>query len=241
MVVLDGATSYSPEAPPADEYVDVLLDALLRRVDDGDLREQLRAALVETVERLGLTPGTAPSSTVLVLRVGDELVEVAALGDSTAVIGLQDDMTARVSDDRLDEIAIEQRDAYRRALEQGEGYGEAHRSRLRELQRSERPSRNRSGGYWIAEAEPAAADELIVRTFPRSTVRWVVLATDGVQKHLDRLDTWSAAASLGDGDLSALIRDVQTWETETDPDGRRLPRSKRHDDKTVVVWRSVDP
>ncbi|MBN9109938.1 MAG: protein phosphatase 2C domain-containing protein [Pseudonocardia sp.] len=241
VVVLDGATSYSPEAPPADEYVDVLLGALLRRIDEGDLREQLRAALEETVKRLGLTPGAAPSSTVLILRVGEKLVEVAALGDSTAVIGLQDGTTARVSDDRLDDVAIGQREAYRRALEQGEGYGEAHRTRLRELQRSERPLRNRSGGYWIAEAEPAAADELVVRTFPRPTVRWAVLTTDGVQKHLDRLDAWSAAARVRDEDLGALLRDAQTWETESDPDGRRLPRSKRHDDKTVVVWRSVDP
>jgi hypothetical protein len=237
VVVLDGATSYSPEAPPADEYVDVLLDALLRRVDDGDLREQLGAALAETVERLGLTPRAAPSSTVLILRVGDELVEVAALGDSTAVIGLQDGTMARVSDDRLGAIAVEQRVEYRRALEHGEGYGEAHRTRLRELQRSERPSRNRTGGYWIAEADPAAADELVVRTFPLPTVRWVVLTTDGVQKHLDRLDAWSDAARLRDEDLGALVHDAQTWETETDPDGRRLPRSKRHDDKTVVVWR----
>jgi hypothetical protein len=237
VVVLDGATSYSPEAPPADEYVDVLLEALLRRVDDGDVREQLRAALVETVERLGLTPGAAPSSTVLILRVGDELVEVAALGDSTAVIGFQDGTTARVSDDRLGAIAVEQRVEYRRALEHGEGYGEAHRTRLCELQRSERPSRNRTGGYWIAEAEPAAAYELIIRTFPRSTVRWAVLASDGVQKHLDRLDAWSSAANFDDGGLGTLVRDVQTWETETDPDGRRLPRSKRHDDKTIAVWR----
>ena len=81
----------------------------------------------------------------------------------------------------------------------------------------------------------------MVRTFPRPTVRWAVLTTDGVQKHLDRLDAWSAAARVRDEDLGALLRDAQTWETESDPDGRRLPRSKRHDDKTVVVWRSVDP
>ncbi|WP_346271175.1 hypothetical protein [Pseudonocardia sp.] len=97
-------------------YVDVLLPALLSRVDDGDLRDQLREALAETVDRLGLTPGAAPSSTVLILRVGEELVEAAALGDSTAVIGHPDGTTSRLSDDRLARIGADQRRAYREHL-----------------------------------------------------------------------------------------------------------------------------
>ncbi|MCE0764775.1 protein phosphatase 2C domain-containing protein [Pseudonocardia kujensis] len=238
MVILDGASSHSSEAPPADEYVDALLPALLARVDDGDLREQLRDALVDVTARLDLTAGEAPSSTVLILRVGEELVEVAALGDSTALVGHPDGTTSRVTDDRLQHVGADQRCAYRDALGQGEGFGEAHRARMRELQRSERPHRNRPDGYWIAEADPAAADELVVRTFPTSAVSWVVLATDGIQKHLDRLDAWTDAASRDSAELSALLADAQEWESAEDPDGQRLPRSKPHDDKTIAVWRA---
>jgi hypothetical protein len=168
-------------------YVDVLLPALLSRVDDGDLRDQLREALAGTVDRLGLAPGAAPSSTVLILRVGKKRVEVAALGDSTAVIGHPDGTTSRLSDDRLSRIGADQRRAYREHLRQGSGFGPDHRGRLRELQRSEFPHRNRPGGYRIAEADPGAADELVIRAFPRDEVSWVVLATDGAQTHIDRL------------------------------------------------------
>jgi hypothetical protein len=236
-VVLDGASSYSPEAPPADDYVDVLLPALLSRVDDGDLRVQLRESIAETVDRLGLTPGAAPSSTVLVLRVGEELVEVAALGDSTAVIGHPDGTTSRLSDDRLAPIGAAQRRAYREHLRQGSGFGPEHRGRLRELQRSEFPHRNRPGGYWIAEADPAAADKLVIRSFLRDAVSWVVLATDGAQKHIDRLGgRWDVLASQSNEQLAAFLGSAQQWEAEADPHGIEMPRSKRHDDKTIVAW-----
>ncbi|GAA1287726.1 hypothetical protein GCM10009609_62750 [Pseudonocardia aurantiaca] len=241
-VVLDGASSYSPEAPPADDYVDVLLPALLTRVDDGDLREQLREALAETVDRLGLMPGAAPSSTVLMLRVGEALVEVAALGDSTAVIGHPDGTTSRLSDDRLARIGADKRRAYREHLRRGSGFGSEHGGRLRELQRSEFPHRNRPGGYWIAEADPAAADELVSCSFQRDAVSWVVLATDGAQKHVDRLGgQWDLIVNQDNDQLTAFLKSAQQWETEADPDGIEMPRSKRHDDKTILAWQQPAP
>jgi hypothetical protein len=184
-----------------------------------------------------LTPGAAPSSTVLILRVGKKRVEVAALGDSTAVIGHPDGTTSRLSDDRLARIGADQRRAYRKHLRQGSGFGPEHRGCLRELQRSEFPHRNRPGGYRIAEADPGAADELVIRAFPRDEVSWVVLATDGAQKHIDRLGgRWDVLASQSDEQLAGFLNSAQQWETEADADGIEMPRSKRHDDKTIVAW-----
>lgn len=238
-VVLDGASSHSPEAPDASAYVDRLLPAILDRLDHCDLRTVLRDAITETANALRLVPGAAPSSTVLLLRVGDEAVEVAALGDSTAVIGRPDGTTTRLSDDRLAHIGAAQRRAYREHLRQGSGFGLEHRDRLRELQRSEFPHRNRPGGYWIAEADPAAADELLIRSFPPEAVSWVVLATDGIQKHIDRLGSrWDAVANQDNDQLAAFLQATQAWETDADPDGTEMPRSKRHDDKTIVAWQS---
>lgn len=57
-VVLDGASSHSPEAPAADAYVDQLLAGLLRRIDDGDLRDVLSDAITETATTLGLSRAT---------------------------------------------------------------------------------------------------------------------------------------------------------------------------------------
>ncbi|MCE0768113.1 protein phosphatase 2C domain-containing protein [Pseudonocardia kujensis] len=237
-VVLDGASSHSLEAPAADAYVDQLLAELLARIDDGDHRDVLRGAITETAAPLGLSPGRSPSSTVLMLRVGEQEIEVAALGDSTAVIGHPDGTTTRLTDDRLQDVSADLRQAYRDELRRGSGFGDEHRARLRELQRSEIPRRNRPGGYWISEAEPTAADELVIRAFPRSAVAWVVLATDGAQKHVDRLGgQWPEIADQDDEQLAAFLRAAQQWETHSDPEGTKLPRSKRHDDKTLLTWR----
>jgi hypothetical protein len=100
------------------------------------------------------------------------------------------------------------------------------------------PHRNRLGGYWIAEADPEAADELLTRSFPPEAVSWVVLATDGIQRHIDRLGgRWETVASQDSDQLAVFLQEAQTWETEEDPNGTAQPRSKRHDDKTIVVWR----
>jgi hypothetical protein len=64
-----------------------------------------------------------------------------------------------------------------------------------------------------------------------------VLATDGAQKHVDRPGgRWDAIASQSDEQLAAFLDSAQQWETEADPEGIALPRSKRHDDKTIVAW-----
>jgi hypothetical protein len=63
-----------------------------------------------------------------------------------------------------------------------------------------------------------------------------VLATDGVvntARHLG-LDDWPALARSGPAALARLLRHCQDWEQHTDPDGRRFPRAKRHDDKAIA-------
>ena len=85
VIVLDGASAFDSAAPPADAYVDALLAALTVRLDtDTDLRTVLHDAIADTAQRLHLTPG-GPSSTVMLLREAGETVELAVLGDSTAV------------------------------------------------------------------------------------------------------------------------------------------------------------
>lgn len=79
---------------------------------------------------------------MLTLRVGEWDVEIAALGDSTAVIGHPGGTTTRITDDRLQRVSTELRQGYRDELRRGSGFGQEHRARLRELQRSETPQRN---------------------------------------------------------------------------------------------------
>lgn len=80
----------------------------------------------------------------------------------------------------------------------------------------------------------------MIRTFPRDSVAWAVLATDGAQKHVDRLgQPWSEIAARDAEQLAAFVEAAQHWEAHADPEGVELPRSKRHDDKTILTWRPI--
>ncbi|MBF6268803.1 hypothetical protein [Nocardia farcinica] len=120
----------------------------------------------------------------------------------------------------------------------GTGYDDVHRRLLRELQERQREQRNRPGGYWIAEADPSAAAHAIWLDIPPNSVSWLVAATDGAREPIQSLGIpWTDIAQQSADELGALLRTCHSWEAETDPDGRILPRSKRHDDKTLAVVR----
>jgi len=240
VIVLDGASAFDPAAPSADQYVDALLAALSSRLDTPtDLTTVLRDAISTTSRQLGLTPGDGPSSTVVLLRESGQWLELAVLGDSTALIGLRDGRTERLTDDRMSAVAARLRTGYRDRLRNGSGYDATHKEQLRQIQRAERAARNTDDGYWIAEADAGAADHAIIRRYPRHQVAWCVLATDGAQRGFDHhgLD-WASLADATEDELRRRLADLHQWEAEADPDGVHLPRAKRHDDKTVVAWSS---
>ncbi|OLT06409.1 hypothetical protein BJF90_16555 [Pseudonocardia sp. CNS-004] len=238
VVVLDGATAVDPDVPPADVYVTDLCTVLTALLGDGaDARRALRESITTVARRLDLTAGRGPSSTATILRSTGDLVEVAALGDSTAVVGLRGGRIERITDERLSRIAPDLRQQYQRRLRAGHGFDSTHRTLLRQVQRAERAVRNSPGGYWIAEADPAAADHAIVRRYPADQVEWCVLATDGAQRPFEYLHGIWSDLPADAGQVRSHLERLQMWEATGDPDGYLLPRSKRHDDKTIVVWR----
>ena len=61
--------------------------------------------------------------------------------------------------------------------------------------------------------------------------------TDGVANGVDRYqvpDDWRLAAEMARQDPANLVDAVHLAE-ESDPDGTRWPRTKRHDDKAIVL------
>ena len=239
LIVLDGATAIAPGVPAAEQYVDALLDALRDGLNSpDDLRAVIAEAITVVADKLDLTPGDGPSSTIALLRWADSRVDVAVLGDSTIVLGTRDGDQIRLCDDRLGTIAAASRQAYRQRLQQGSGYDDAHRKLLVDIQSEERRARNTDHGYWIAEATSDAGHHAIVRNFTADELRWAVLATDGAQRGIDHLHMpWQDIAARRNDELLALLQDLQRWEARQDPDGRVLPRAKRHDDKTITTWR----
>ena len=242
VAVLDGASAFGPARVPPGEYASRLGDATAAALSENPqapLTSVLAAAITATAAELGLEDGDdCPSSTVAMARLGGDSLDLLALGDSYVFYGTGPGGTGSgtLTDGRLAGLRLPQQQQYRERLAAGGSYDHDHRELLRALQRSQRQHRNRSGGYWIAAADPAAASRALTLTLPATASTWAVLATDGTvstARHLG-LDDWPAFARSGPAALADLLRACQDWEQHADPDGRLFPRSKRHDDKAIA-------
>ncbi|HEX4702826.1 MAG TPA: hypothetical protein VH352_11910 [Pseudonocardiaceae bacterium] len=238
VVLADGATALRPGARSGGWYAEQVCTAMARELTarpDGDLRAALRAAIVAIVTEFGLVPGDAPASTVAVLRWTADRVDALVLADSP-VVAFTDQGPMVVADERIAGLAP---GGYRRRLRSGGGYGPAHVAALRASGATADRLRNVPGGYWVAEADPAAADEARTASWPRGEIDAVLLASDGVSCAVDDygLFEWPRVLSLAtDRGLAAVLTAVSDAE-RTDPDGLRWPRPKRHDDKALVLVR----
>ncbi|OXM54069.1 hypothetical protein CFP71_19890 [Amycolatopsis thailandensis] len=239
-LVLDGASAFEPVDVSTGLYVDHLAAAIkahLEQEQDVDLRTVVAGAIRDTASRLGLHPGNSPSSTVSLLRARERHIDLLCLGDSAIYYGADSDEVSMLTDTRLSKLGIPEHQAYRERVAAGYGYDSRHRELLAALQREQRKRRNRPGGYWIAEADPDAAFEAIVRTVPRKETSWAVLATDGAYSpmlHLG-LANWAQLAHGSEAELGNLLDICAAWEKRDDPNGRALPRAKVSDDKALAA------
>lgn len=241
VIVLDGASAFTPVPVDAGTYADELGGCIAAHLADrptADLVEVLASAIAGARDHLNLSPGKSPSSTLSIVRVGADHTDVLVLGDSPIIVGHIGQAPEAIVDDRLSRLPNRHRAVYRRRLYAGHGYDEQHRLTLREMQAIQLSQRNRAGGYYIAEADPDAANQAIIRRYARQRVDWAILTTDGAADlllHLGLAD-WSAIAA-DPSQASRLLHRASDWEAHGDPDGSQLPRAKRHDDKTLAVIR----
>jgi len=235
VIVLDGATAFIATAVDPRIYVDALgheLISLLAGDPSADLRAVLAAAISTTANALNLRPGNAPSSTVAILRSLGSSLDLLVLGDSSIILG--GDPCVVITDDRLEAIGLPVRQAYRTRLAAGHGYDDEHRRLVAALQARQRRARNIDSGYWIAEADPAAAKHAYTRSTSWAATPWAILATDGVSAHCTPRQ-WPHIAELEQRQLSRLLRSWREWEATTDPDGQLVPRAKPHDDMALAI------
>lgn len=236
--VLDGATSVAGDrSHDPGWYAEQLAQAIgaaLRQ--DGPLSDAVTGALRTVRDIHGLAPATTPTSTIALARWSDKVVETYALGDSYAVVLRSEGTEIIHTDRRLDDVAKEERAAYRKRLAAGHGYDSRHRELLIKLQAEQARHVNQPGGYWIAGAEPEAGWHGTTTTEERPAVLGLLLASDGVdpERHPDATtwgDLYDEAVNRSPGEVLRRIYDAEG----SDPDGRRWPRSKPHDDKTLVA------
>jgi hypothetical protein len=241
VIVLDGASAFGPAAVSPAAYADCLGTELASAVTaspGAPLPAILATAVSATASALDLRDDHGPSSTVAIARVGDRNADMLVLGDS--YIAYRSASTVAVlTDDRLDRLQLPESRRYRDRLAAGSGYDMAHAATLRDLQAGQRARRNTPGGYWIASASPEAAAHAVTRTVSVASLDWIMVATDGAietARHLG-LDDWAAIAHYDQAALAAFLQRCHDWEENDDPDGRQLPRAKRHDDKAIAIVR----
>ena len=180
----------------------------------------------------------APAASVTIVREGDQALDYLVLFDSVIVLDGPSDLKV-VTDRRVDAFAQAEESAIR---EHPIG-SPAHQARVAELVAAQRRHRNQPGGYWVAEAKPAAAFEAVTGSL-RSLITQAALLSDGVSCLVERYGAgdWSWLLTVlqdeGPGRLIARARELEG----SDPAGARWPRYKASDDATAAIclpWPSV--
>ncbi|PNV34137.1 integrase [Streptomyces sp. DH-12] len=218
---LGGLLLSSITAHPARSLTDCLADAIrdVRSLHEGTC---------------DLTCRASPTSTVVAVRTGGEALEYLVLGDSTLFLADRDGKTIAVTDQRLDEVG----ERLRAPVDELPTGSPEHAAALAEYRDALTGLRNQPGGFWIAGPEPRAAEHALTGTVPLDSLTSVALLSDGVTRLVDSFDLADWVRVLGVLSSSGpdeLIRQVREAEAG-DPDGRRRPRGKAHDDATVLYW-----
>jgi hypothetical protein len=177
-------------------------------------------------------PGT-PCAAIGILRVGDQQVDALALSDVSIVVDLETgpEVTCDLS---IELISGTEPDAVAGQLFGSDG----HRTALAGLVDRQTATRNQPDGWWVAAADPNAAQHAHVASYPRSAMRRASAFSDGATRPVDQMRCyeWSAYLDLLDKlGPAGIIEQVRAIEI-ADPDGERYPRTKRHDDATVAQF-----
>jgi hypothetical protein len=193
-------------------------------------------------------PGT-PSSTVCLLRRSGGHLDYLVLCDSPLVFGT-DGQVGVVADgrlaatmarmpDRLPAAAGEEDERQADERQAGERQAGERQACYQQAVRWQRQHTNRPEGYWVAAADPTAADRAICGTLPLTgpgRILRAALLSDGASRAVEQFELFDWAGLL---DLLAtagpaeLISRVRAAERVADP-AERVTRYKRHDDATAI-------
>ncbi|HEX3780945.1 MAG TPA: hypothetical protein VHX38_14880 [Pseudonocardiaceae bacterium] len=237
VILLDGATALRPQRHSGGWYAERLsaeLAARLRAEPTIDLADLLAGCIAALAAEHDLVPGAAPSSTVALLRWTDTEVDGLVLADSP-IVAFTDDGPRLLADDRI--ATLPRPGGYRARLAEGGGFGAEHITALRSAGSTTGRLRNVEGGFWVAEADPAAAARARRASWPRTGLRAVLLASDGVSCGVDdyHLFDWPAVLAMAEADGPQAVLDAVRAAERQDPDGERWPRPKRHDDQALAL------
>ena len=173
-----------------------------------------------------------PSATVALLRETADAFEYLVLADSTVVIESKAAGVQIISDNRLDAVAAAD---HEQLLAAPHGSPE-HELAFVEFTTKLQKFRNQHGGFWVASTKPEAAYEAIAGRVDHTDFVQAAVLTDGASRLADRFQQadWINVLDIlsidGPGHLINQVRETEA----ADPDGKRWPRGKVHDDATAA-------
>ncbi len=182
-------------------------------------------------------PGT-PAAAVAMLREQATVIDYLVLADCVLLADGPSGLHL-ISDDRIEHIAQDAKHAT-----EHEATGSSEHSRLmRQLVTQRLRQRNQPGGYWVAAANPDAADHALTGTWARGDIQRAAILSDGASRLADlfALADWPELLDqLASNGPATILRAVRQAE-DSDPDGHRWPRSKRSDDATAIYCQLTTP
>jgi hypothetical protein len=243
--VIDGATGLGAKLLPGDSdavWFAATLNEALAAVDADDARTRIAAAIdvgrqkfATQAARAPIAGWETPCGSLMLATAHENHVELAWLGDCTALIRGRDGTIARAGAGGEDARA----EAARAVRMGASGRGGWLRSKdtIDALRRS-RDNFNRPGGTWVARLEPEAAEHAETLSVSIEPPARLLLMTDGfaaLAHHYERYDHAALFAAAERTGLAALGAELRRIEREEDPLGARYSRFKQSDDATAML------
>jgi hypothetical protein len=239
IVVLDGATARTSTGcrHGVSWYAAHLGAALAEGAHESNVSlQQVLARAIARVAELhsscDLTHEGTPSAAVAIVRLRNGHAEYLVLGDVAVIFDTHAGIVD-ISDERVSRTAeVERREADSFPI----GSPDKNDAMVR-MKRAELAMRNREDGYWIAAANPAAADHALVGRIAMNELRRFAVLTDGATRIVSPFGelSWNELLELAEADSpDAVLRRVRAIE-DRDPLGVRWPRNKCSDDATMAL------
>lgn len=216
------------------DYLDVscgIVDSIRLAVDDS--RVYIGEHGVTDNEEL------FPSSTLVVVSVSGELIDIVSLGDSPVFIGLKDGSLVTMSDARIAELDQAAVDAMVDCSRGRAMTGVQKRAAVNDILLANRQLKNRPEGYWILDPTGVALEHLNVRRFSVKDIDYVCAMSDGLERAFDLFGLADPAAFLATATRESFGKLIVRLRAEEnlDPDFDHYPRLKLHDDASYFMLR----
>jgi hypothetical protein len=165
-------------------------------------------------------------------RAAPDRCDYLVLSDAFVVAQTATGDVRVITDRSLESVAVRERSAvYNHRIGT-----EEHTSAVLTMVRVQMALRNKPGGYWVAAADPDAAQHALTGHFDAGDVTRAAVLTDGAARLTEPFEvmSWPELVDvLATGSGSDLISRTRSVEG-TDPRGEKWPRYKTSDDAAVA-------